>query len=53
MALLVSARADIAREEERPRAALWRDVAYRHIDEAMEQLRVAARDLRIERLEGF
>ena len=53
MELLVSARADIAREEVRPRAALWRDVAYRHIDAAMEQLRRAARDLRMDHLESF
>jgi hypothetical protein len=53
MALLVSARADIAREEDSPRAAAWRDAAYRHIDAAMDQLRRAARDLRMDRLEGF
>jgi len=53
MALLVSARADIAREEDNPRAAGWRDAAYRHIDAAMDQLRRAARDLRMDHLEGF
>ena len=53
MALLKSARADIAREEDDPRAAGWRDAAYRHIDAAMDQLRRAARDLRIDHLEGY
>jgi len=53
MALLRSARADIAREEDNPRAIGWRDRAYHHIDEAMEQLRRAAIDLHMDRLEGF
>jgi hypothetical protein len=53
MALLASARKDIAEEEDNPRAVAWRDGAYRHIDLAMEQLRKAARDLRMDRLEGF
>jgi hypothetical protein len=53
MALLVSARADLAREEDSPRAAAWRDGAYRHIDLAIDQLRRAARDLRMDHLEGF
>jgi hypothetical protein len=53
MALLKSARADIAREEDNPRAAGWRDTAYRHIDAAMDQLRRAAHDLRIDHLEGY
>jgi len=53
MALLKSARADIAREEDNPRAAGWRDAAYRHIDAAMDQLRRAARDLRMDHLEGY
>ena len=53
MAWLVNARADIARDEDSPRAAAWRDAAYRHIDLAMDQLRHAARDLRMDHLEGF
>ncbi len=53
MALLVSARHDIAEEEDDPRAIGWRDAAFRHIDLAMEQLRKAARDFRIDRLEGY
>lgn len=53
MALLVSARADISREEDNPRASAWRNQAYRHIDAAMDQLRRAARDLRMDHLQGF
>ncbi len=53
MALLASARRDIGEEEDNPRAIAWRDAAFRHIDAAMEQLRRAARDLRIDRLEGY
>jgi hypothetical protein len=53
MALLASARHDIGAEEDNPRAIGWRDAAYRHIDAAMEQMRRAARDLRIDRLEGY
>jgi hypothetical protein len=53
MALLASSRRDIGQEEDNPRANAWRDVAFRHIDLAMEQLRKAARDLRMDHLEGF
>ncbi|HEY6333573.1 MAG TPA: hypothetical protein VI756_29905 [Blastocatellia bacterium] len=53
MALLVSARGDISQEEDNPRAIAWRDDAFRHIDTAMDQLRRAARDLRMDHLEGF
>jgi hypothetical protein len=53
MALLKGARADIAHEEDNPHAAGWRDAAYRHLDAAMDQLRRAARDLRVDHLEGF
>jgi hypothetical protein len=53
MALLQSARRDIREEEDNPRAIAWRDRAYRHIDAAIEQLRRAAHDLRMDRLEGF
>jgi hypothetical protein len=52
MSLLASARRDIGEEEDNPRAIGWRNAAFQHIDEAMEQLRRAARDLRIDRLEG-
>ena len=51
--LLQAARADIGREEDNPGAIGWRDAAYRHIDRALDQLRKAARDLRIDRLEGY
>lgn len=53
MALLVSARRDINEEEDNPRAIAWRNAAFQHIDAAMEQMRRAARDLRIDRLEGY
>jgi len=53
MELLASARRDIGMEEDNPRAIGWRDVAFRHIDEAMNQLRRAARDLHMDHLEGF
>lgn len=50
-ALLRSARKDISEEEDNPAAIAWRDRAYRHIDAALDQLRHAARDLQIDRLE--
>ncbi len=53
MALLRSAREDIGREEDNPRARGWRDAAFRHIDAAMDSVRDAARDLRIDRELGF
>lgn len=53
MALLASARRDIAAEEDNPRASAWRDAAYRHIDAAMDLLRKAGRELRIDHLEGY
>ncbi|HEY6333456.1 MAG TPA: hypothetical protein VI756_29295 [Blastocatellia bacterium] len=49
--LLRSARKDISEEEDNPAAIGWRDAAYRHIDGALDQLRRAARDLQIDRLE--
>ncbi|HUK89290.1 MAG TPA: hypothetical protein VLZ81_02740 [Blastocatellia bacterium] len=52
-ALLRSARTDISEEEDNPRAIGWRDAAYRHIDGALDQLRRAARDLNIDRIEGY
>jgi hypothetical protein len=53
MALLDSARADIAREEDNPYAVGWRNLAYRHIDAAKEHLRRAAVTLRLDRELGF
>lgn len=52
MALVAGARGDIAAEEDNPRANAWRDVAFRHLDRAMEELRRAARELQIDHLEG-
>ena len=34
--LLQSARGDISREEDNPRAIAWRDAAYQHIDKGRE-----------------
>jgi hypothetical protein len=42
--LLDSARADIAREEDNPRAAEWRNRAYRFIDDAMAMVRKGGYD---------
>jgi hypothetical protein len=53
MALLRSARADIDREEDNPAARGWRNTAFRHIDAAMDFVRQAARDLRIDRRLGY
>ncbi|MGA1997351.1 MAG: hypothetical protein ABSH45_16370, partial [Bryobacteraceae bacterium] len=53
MELLREARAEIDREEDNPRAREWRNRAFSHIDGAMDQLRRAARDLRLDHLEGF
>ena len=53
MALLRSARADIDREEDNPAARSWRNAAFRHIDAAMDSVRQAARDLRIDRSLGY
>jgi hypothetical protein len=53
MALLDSARADIAREEDNPYAVGWRNLAYRNIDAAKEHLRRAAATLRLDRELGF
>jgi hypothetical protein len=52
MSLLTSARRDITREEDNPRAIAWRDGASHGIDKAMEELRKAARELQIDHLEG-
>ncbi len=53
MRLLNAARGDIGREEDNPNANRWRDVAFRHIDIAVEEMRRAARDLHFDRLEGY
>ncbi len=53
MELLQRSRADIGREEDNPSAIGWRDLAYRHIDKAMEYVHRAARDLRIDRDLGW
>lgn len=53
MELLQAARSDIGREEDNPRAIGWRDAAYRHIDEAIGQLRRAVRDLHMDHMEGY
>jgi hypothetical protein len=50
-ALLRSARKDISEEEDNPNAIGWRNAAFRHIDAALDELRKAARDLQIDRLE--
>jgi hypothetical protein len=51
--LLQKSRSDIGREEDNPNAVGWRDLAYRHIDKAMEFVHRAARDLRIDRELGW
>ena len=53
MELLQRSRADIGREEDNPGAIGWRDVAYQHIDRAMDLVHRAARDLRIDRTLGW
>jgi len=53
LALLRSARADIAMEEDNPRAREWRNIAFRHIDEAINNVRRAAVEARIDRELGF
>jgi len=53
MALLRSAREDINREEDNPRARGWRDAAFRHIDAALDHVRDAAREAHLDRALGF
>jgi hypothetical protein len=53
VALLRSARADLAREEDNGRARGWRDDAYRHIDAALEHVHHAAVDMHWDRELGF
>jgi hypothetical protein len=42
--LLQSARQDVSQEEDNPSAIGWRNLAFRHIDEAMNMTKQAARD---------
>lgn len=53
MRLLNAARRDIGREEDNPNALRWRDVAFRHIDVAIEEMRRAAHDMHFDHLEGY
>jgi hypothetical protein len=49
LALLDSARADLAREEDNPAAARWRSIAYRRIDAARDFARRAMIDAHLDR----
>jgi len=51
--LLRSARADIEHEEDNPRAREWRNAAFRHIDEALNNVRRAAMEARLDHELGF
>jgi hypothetical protein len=51
--LLRSARADIAQEEDNPRAREWRNRAFGHIDQALNAVRRAAVEARIDHELGF
>jgi hypothetical protein len=51
--LLRSARADIAQEEDNPRAREWRNRAFAHIDRALESVHRAAVDARFDHELGF
>jgi hypothetical protein len=53
VALLRSARADLAREEDNGRARGWRDAAFSHIDAALEHIHRAARELHWDRELGW
>ena len=53
MELLQKSRGDIGREEDNPSSVGWRNLAYRHIDKAMEFVHRAARDLHIDRDLGW
>ena len=53
MELLQKSRADIEHEEDDPSAVGWRNLAFQHIDAAMDFVRRAARDLRMERDFGW
>ena len=51
--LLRSARADIAQEEDNPRAREWRNRAFAHIDKALDAVHRAAVDARFDHELGF
>ena len=51
--LLREARADLGREEDNGRARGWRDVAYRHIDQALEHVHKASVELHWDHELGF
>src|SRR6202167_3321901 len=51
--LLRSARADIEGEEDNPNARGWRNVAFQHIDEALNAVRRAAVDAKLDHELGF
>ena len=51
--LLRSARGDIEKEEDNPRAREWRTRAFGHIDEALNAVHRAAVDARIDHELGF
>jgi hypothetical protein len=51
--LLRSARADIAQEEDNPRAREWRTRAFAHIDRALDAVHRAAVDARFDHELGF
>jgi len=51
--LLRSARTDIEQEEDNPRAREWRHRAFEHVDKALEAVRRAAVDARIDHELGF
>jgi hypothetical protein len=51
--LLRSARADIDREEDNPAAREWRNVAFKHIDEALNAVHRAAVDAKLDHELGF
>jgi hypothetical protein len=53
MELLDTARRDISQEEDNPSAIGWRNLAFKHIDEARVSLKRAATDLRIDRELGY
>jgi len=53
VALLRSARADLAREEDNGRARSWRDAAYRHIDGALDAMHRAAVDQHWDHMFGW
>jgi hypothetical protein len=51
--LLRGARADLGREEDNGRARGWRDAAYRHIDQALENMHRASTELHWDHELGF